>query len=80
MRLNLGRCPRCAKAVPFSPAGTFKGLALLAGLAGLRLHPAVGLAIGVAGLLWGDKLETWLKARCPECSSALTVVGQMYRP
>lgn len=80
MRHTLARCPHCIKAVALSPSGMLKGAALLAGLAALRLHPVVGLAVGLAGFIWGDKLEMWLKARCPECRSALTIVGELYRP
>ena len=39
-----------------------------------------GKALGLfaASVLWGDQIETWFKAHCPECKVALRVLGAAY--
>jgi len=78
MKRKFGRCPHCARLIEITPTGSIKGIVALAGLAGLRVHPLIGIALGIAALIWGDEVETWIRARCPECSVALTIIGEVY--
>lgn len=78
MKRKFGRCPKCVRLIDITPTGSIKGIAALAGLAGRRVHPLVGIGLAIAGLIWGDQVEMLIRARCPECSVVLTIIGEVY--
>ena len=74
-----GSCPGCAEIYEFHTSGVLKGIGVLAsGLLGARLHPLVGLGLAVVSVIWGDKIEEVINARCPACDVALTLIGIVY--
>jgi len=72
-------CPKCSEVFQFATSGTVKGIGVLgAALLGVRLHPLVGLGLAIASIVWGDKIEQAIQARCPACKVALEVIGTVY--
>lgn len=75
MRSKLGYCRQCCDhhSVPVTGAVTRLGLALAAssGIAAKKL--GIALAVSLASLLFGDVIETWIRARCPACGVALQI-------
>lgn len=71
-----GYCPSCRTLHPVGPAGGLKRCGALGsvalGLASRRPLPAL-LALAACAL-WGDRVERWVRDRCPECGVALRVL------
>lgn len=60
--------------------GTVKGLGVVVAiLFGIRLsNPLVALGLSAISLLWGNEIEQFVKARCPNCNVALKLIGDTY--
>lgn len=76
MKVKSGLCPQCGRTHIFSITGAVKHCGLLCSLGvatGLKRRDAAVL-VALASFLFGNKLEEWIKARCPECAVALQVI------
>ena len=74
-----GFCAECNVHHAFEITGAFKYSGLVCSLgvaAGLKRADAALLGI-VLTLLFADRFEEWLQARCPECGIALRVLGAL---
>jgi hypothetical protein len=50
------------------------GLVCTLGVAVMQRNAGLGLAIALAGLVFSDEIDRFLRYRCPECGTALQLV------
>jgi hypothetical protein len=78
MSKAFARCNECRVIYDVTASGTVKGLGVVGAiLFGIRLsNPIVALGLSAISLLWGNDIEQYIKARCPNCDVALKVIGE----
>lgn len=77
--IEFGFCPDCAVHHAVKAPGLFTRCGVLCSMAVLvgPKRPELGAALMLASLLFGDAIERWVRARCPECGSALRLAASI---